>query len=104
MLLVPSIQECSLVRQLAAAIENTTADHWTPVNEVARCIRRKQPTMITDHLAKFGLKSLTQLLVASELFDIKLEPTETGGHRTFVPDQRAGPTVPPSTKLDLIAN
>jgi hypothetical protein len=78
----PDIQEAPVVQQLAkAAAKPGTADGWTYLAEMARTI---SGTEIQQTLARFGMKSLTELLAASRLFELRAEETRSGGTRMMI--------------------
>ena len=48
---------------------------------VAEQIELRSPGSITEQVGEFESKSLSGLLLASRLFELKSEPTESGGTR-----------------------
>lgn len=54
----------------------TSDDDWLPVAEAAR-------SEVDEALKRFGMKSLTELMLASRLFEVKAEETAGGGTRMF---------------------
>ena len=97
MLNYPSIQQSPLVQQLASiASDNTDADEWIPLSAAAKRIQNFPPKKIAEHVKEFGMESLTGILVASQLFEIKLEPTESGGKRVLYRSNRNASSVLPS--------
>jgi len=83
-LFLPELQQCPLIQELAAIADQTSdSGQWTSLSSaasrVASCNRAEIPALLT----RFRQKHLTGLLAASQLFDINLEPTESGHHRVL---------------------
>jgi len=58
-------------------------DGWTSLDTAGRFIRQQAPEEITNLKKKYGRKSLKDLILTTELFDISEEATEKGGVRAF---------------------
>ena len=56
-------------------------DGWTLLNIAGQIIREQAPEELTDIYQKFGHKTLKELILATELFEIKEEPKGKGGIR-----------------------
>lgn len=83
-LFLPEIQQCPLITNLAAiAAENPDPEDWTPVGPAIKRLQDFPSEKISELVSQFGLKSLTQLLEASQQFDVQVEHTPNGKHRTL---------------------
>jgi hypothetical protein len=81
-LFLPDIQEAPVVQELVrAAAKPSSADGWTYLVEAARSI---SGTEVRQTLGRFGMKSLTELLAASRLFELRAEETPSGGTRMMI--------------------
>jgi hypothetical protein len=81
---LPEIQRSSLITNLAAiAGESTDPDGWTPLGPAIKRLQDFPRQMIDSLCAQFGLKSLTQVLETSQRFDLLVEQSGKGGHRTL---------------------
>lgn len=79
---LPDIQEAAVVQQLAKSVARPgTTDGWTYLAEAARAI---SGTEVQQALGRFGMKSLTELLAASRLFELRAEETPSGGTRMMI--------------------
>ena len=63
--------------QIAAQV--VRPDGWTPLSIAGQIIWKQKPEEITDVYQKYGHKTLKGLILATELFEIKEEPTKKGG-------------------------
>ena len=54
-------------------------DGWTPLSVAGQIIWKQKPEEITDVFKKYGHKTLKGLILATEIFEIKEEPTRKGG-------------------------
>lgn len=54
-------------------------DGWTPLSTAGQIIWKQAPEEITDVYQKYGHKTLKGLILATELFELKEEPTKKGG-------------------------
>lgn len=63
--------------QIAAQVGRP--DGWTPLSIAGQIIWKQKPEEITDVYQKYGHKTLKGLILATELFEIKEEPTKKGG-------------------------
>lgn len=54
-------------------------DGWTPLSVAGKIIWKQKPEEITDVFKKYGHKTLKGLILATEIFEIKEEPTKNGG-------------------------
>lgn len=96
-LLLPEIQQSPLIRNLATiAAETTTPAGWMRLGEATKRIQDFPQEKIKVHLDQFHQKSLTDLLVASKLFEIRLEPTECGRPRVLYRLKHGMPQPPSS--------
>jgi hypothetical protein len=78
------IRQCPLITNLAAiAAENPDPMAWTPLKSAISRLQDFPSEKISDLVGQFGQKSLTRLLDASELFELKDEQCGHGRHRTL---------------------
>jgi hypothetical protein len=54
-------------------------DGWTPLSVAGQIIWSQKPEEITDVFKKYGHKTLKGLILATDIFEIKEEPTKKGG-------------------------
>jgi hypothetical protein len=54
-------------------------DGWTPLSVAGQIIWKQKPEEITDVFKKYCHKTLKKLIMATEIFEIKEEPTKNGG-------------------------
>jgi len=79
---LPNLRKSPVVKALIElAPANAQPDGWTPMRAVAEQIELRSPGSITEQVGEFESKSLSGLLLASRLFELKSEPTESGGTR-----------------------
>jgi hypothetical protein len=79
---LPAIQEAAVVQQLAKAVAKPgNPEGWSYLAAAARSI---SGTEVQQTLARFGMKSLTELLAASRLFELRAEETPAGGTRMLI--------------------
>lgn len=76
------IQKSSLVQKLSElSISSSDKNGWTPLAHAGNEVKSVCADDL-EHLKKqFGLKTLKDILIASELFDLKSEQTNKGGER-----------------------
>jgi hypothetical protein len=65
------------------ATKTDRADGWMVLSTACHVIRQHEPTELADLDRRFGHRTLKKLMQATELFDIKDEPTARGGLRTI---------------------
>ena len=65
------------------ASKASRADGWTLLNIAGEQIRKHAPEEISGLYQNYGHKTLKGLILATELFDIKEEPTNKGGIRVL---------------------
>ncbi len=83
-LCLPEIQQSPLIRNLASLAEkNPEPEDWTQLGEATKQLKGFPHEKIRVHLDQFQQKSLTALLIASRLFEIRSEPSESGHDRMF---------------------
>ncbi len=81
-LFLPEIQRSSLITNLAAiAGKNHDPEAWTPLGSATKRLQDFPREKINSLLAQFGMTNLTQLLAASQRFDIQHEQLKHGKHR-----------------------
>jgi hypothetical protein len=95
-LLMPELQQSSLIRNLAAiAGQSTDPEGWTSLGDAAKQLEDFPAEKIREHCSQFGQKSLTSLLLASKLFDTQqTEATDCPHGRTFYRLLRCGAQSP----------
>ena len=54
-------------------------DGWTPLSVAGQIIWKQKPEEMTDVFKKYGHKTLKGLILGTEIFEIKEEPTKKGG-------------------------
>jgi hypothetical protein len=54
-------------------------DGWTPLSVAGQIIWGQKPEEITDVFKKYGHKTLKGLILATDIFEIREEPTKKGG-------------------------
>ena len=81
--MLPEIRQSPLVRNLAEIAAAAEPLAWIPVCEAVKQLEDFPQEAIRDHVQQLGKKSLTDLLLASRLFDTVLEPSERGHKRTL---------------------
>jgi hypothetical protein len=65
------------------ATKTDRADGWMVLSTACHVIRQHEPTELADLDKRFGHRTLKKPMQATELFDIKDEPTARGGLRTI---------------------
>ena len=70
----------SLLFELSSS--STGSDGWIPLNDAGRQIHSILPDELAKLKTRNGYKTLKEILLASELFEIKSENTKSGGTRT----------------------
>ncbi len=81
---LPEIQQSPLIRNLAEiAARSTAPGAWTLLSDATRQVQDIPQSQIRTHHLQFNLKSLSELLKASRMFQVHFEPNERGGHNTF---------------------
>jgi len=81
---LPHLRKSPVVKALIElAPANAQPDGWTPLRSVAEQIDFKVPGSITKQVGEFASKSLCGLILTSRLFELKSEPTESGGTRAL---------------------
>jgi hypothetical protein len=89
-LFLPEIQQCPLIRNLAAIASDSCApEGWVRLGEAINLLEDFPPGRIKSLLRQFDHDSLTDFLVASQLFEIHLEAIPSGHHRVFYRLKRA---------------
>lgn len=58
-------------------------DGWTLLSRAGQIIREQAPEEITEVYQRYGHKTLKGLILATELFEIKEEPTNKDGIRVL---------------------
>lgn len=56
---------------------------WTVMDTAAQLVRQHAPEEMVGLKKKYGHKTIKELMVATELFDMKEESTERGGVRVL---------------------
>ena len=64
------------------ALQTPRKDGWMLLSTAGQLIKRDAPAELEDLYERFGYSSLKSVLQATELFDIREEPTPGGGQRT----------------------
>jgi hypothetical protein len=84
------LQQSPLVGLLLnVSFHQSRSDGWTLLNVAGQQIRQTLPGEMERVKSKWGYKTLKELVLASELFEILEEPTEKGGIRVFYrPNQK----------------
>jgi hypothetical protein len=92
----PRIQQHPLIEQFIDIAKNNQAPaDWISLNAAAGSIAGFSRDEMTAACTSFGQKSLTALMIASQLFDIELEPAGSDRHRVLYRlKQDAGPPAP----------
>ncbi len=86
------IQQHPLIGQFVdVARKNPDPEEWISLNTAAGCITGFPPEEISTICANFGQKSLTSLMIASQLFDIHLESARKHHRVLYRLKQDAGP-------------
>jgi hypothetical protein len=102
-LYLPEIKRSSLITNLAdIARENPDPEAWTPLGPATKRLQDFPPEKITSLLAQFGMTKLTQLLDASQRFDIEHEQLKHGKHRAVYrlkQHQTTSPFPVPDTRI-----
>lgn len=81
---VSPLQHHPLVKEFVnIAQTNPSSDEWISLNSAAGSITGFSRDEITEICANFGYKSLTALMIASQRFEIDLEPTANDRHRVL---------------------
>jgi hypothetical protein len=76
---LPHIQDTPIIqRMLLAAEAPGNAESWIPISEAAKGESRVE---VRQTLDQFGLKSLSELMLASRLFELTAEESASGGTR-----------------------
>lgn len=76
---LPDIQLLPIMKRLLdKAASVTDGDGWVPMGEAAKSESKAE---VNEALERFGMKSLTELMVASQLFEVRAEETARGGTR-----------------------
>ncbi len=70
-----------MLGELAAKADRP--DCWTVLATAGNIIQKLEPRELTDLSNRFGHRTLKNLLLATELFDVEEEPTPKGGTRTI---------------------
>lgn len=58
-------------------------DGWTSLGDVAKQIRKQEPDLISAMITEFESRSFTGLVLATQLFDVKHEQTDSPHARAF---------------------
>lgn len=78
------IQQSKLVQKLAElSINCSERDGWIPFAKAGNEIKNDCSESLDKLNKQFGFKTLKDILIASELFDLKSEQTDKGGQRWF---------------------
>ena len=89
------LQQSRLVLLLGnIAQQNGDLDGWTPLGTAGQVLREHAPEEIAVMKERYGQKTLKGLVLAADLFDVRDEPTATGGSRTIYrikPEWSLGP-------------
>lgn len=76
------IQQSSIVQKLSElSISSSDKTGWTPLAAAGNEIKHELSDDFDKLKEQFGLKQLKDILIASELFDLKSEQTNKGGER-----------------------
>lgn len=65
------------------ATQVARSDGWTPLSIAGQILRQQVPEELAEHYQRSGHKSLKGLILATELFETKEEPTGKGGIRVL---------------------
>jgi hypothetical protein len=78
------LQQSPLITLLLnVSIHQSRFDGWTLLNVAGQRVRQILPGEMEQLKSKWGYKSLKELVLASELFEVIEEPTEKGGIRVL---------------------
>lgn len=78
------LQQSTLVILLQqAANEKSRPDGWSYLSNAGQIIRRHEPDEVEHIKERYGVATLRQLLIASEMFDVFDEPTSNNNFRTL---------------------
>jgi hypothetical protein len=90
------LQQSPLVTLLLnVSLHQSRFDGWTLLNVAGQRVRQILPGEMEQLKSKWGYKSLKELVLASELFEVIEEPTEKGGIRVLYrpkPEPASGST------------
>lgn len=76
------VRQSPLVQRILRITDRITApDGWASLGEAAREIKASDSNLIGDELERCERASISELLLASHLFELKPEPTASGGVR-----------------------
>jgi hypothetical protein len=78
------LQQSQLVAWLFNIAEQTTRpDGWESLSKAENIIREQVPQGLVNIEKRYGYKSLKAVLLATEFFDIREEPTDRSGTRVL---------------------
>jgi len=86
-LFLPEIQQHPIIQLLQRKAQQTADATWSSVSEAAK---GESKVSIQEALVRFGMKSLTELMIASRLFELQAQESENGGTRMFYRSLPAG--------------
>ena len=79
---LPEIRESILIKRFVTLSPTlSSADGWTSLAGACSIIQQESPSLISETMQRWEIKSVSQLLMASECFELKTEPTPMGGTR-----------------------
>lgn len=83
-LMVPDIEQSGVVSGLIeVGSELEDSEGWIPLGAALKLVLSRKGVEVSDELERFEMKSPTELLAASRLFEIRAETAGIGGTRVF---------------------
>lgn len=89
-LFLPEVRESDLIKRLSSIAPSlSNHDGWSSLVAACSAIQHESPSLISETLKIWEIKSVDKLMMASKLFDLKAEPTPMGGTRILYRNYRA---------------
>jgi hypothetical protein len=80
---VAILQQSRLISSLVViSMEIGASDGWVPLGTAGRLLHERLPDVMSKLKERYGHRTLKPVLIASELFDVREQPTANGGTRT----------------------
>jgi hypothetical protein len=80
---VAILQQSRLISSLVViSMEIGASDGWVPLATAGRLLHERLPDVMSKLKERYGHRTLKPVLIASELFDVREQPTANGGART----------------------
>ena len=80
---VAILQQSRLISSLVViCMDIGASDGWAPLGTAGRLLHERLPDVMSNLKERYGHRSLKPVLIASELFEVREQPTAKGGART----------------------